>query len=110
VIGSFHLNGKFKCARPGCARKFFARQAELKRHYDTIHAMHKPAYWFYTLLLIFHKIRRGITASTATGLSILSLRTRIVDAGASYSDAPQRMRTTLLFYILHLHGNQDLLP
>jgi hypothetical protein len=45
MIGSFHHNGKFKCLEPRCARKTFNRQAELRRHYDTIHAPRKPEYW-----------------------------------------------------------------
>ena len=45
AIGSFHHNGKFKCLQRRCARKSFGRPAELKRHYDTIHAVRKPAYW-----------------------------------------------------------------
>jgi hypothetical protein len=45
VIGSLHLDGRFKCPRPVCARKTFARQAELRRHYNTSHASQKPAYW-----------------------------------------------------------------
>ena len=45
VIGTFRHNGKFKCIEPRCARKTFNRQAELRRHYDTIHAPRKPEYW-----------------------------------------------------------------
>jgi hypothetical protein len=45
VIGSMYHSGRFKCLHPGCARKSFGRQAELKRHHETIHATQKPAYW-----------------------------------------------------------------
>jgi hypothetical protein len=45
VIGAMYHSGRFKCLHPGCARKSFGRQAELKRHYDTIHAAQKPSFW-----------------------------------------------------------------
>ncbi|KAF2029288.1 hypothetical protein EK21DRAFT_20385, partial [Setomelanomma holmii] len=36
---------KFKCLQQGCGHKLFSRQAELRRHYDTIHSYRKPEFW-----------------------------------------------------------------
>jgi hypothetical protein len=45
AIGTALKNGKFKCILERCARKTFKRQAELRRHYKTIHAAQKPEFW-----------------------------------------------------------------
>lgn len=44
-IGSVLNNGKFMCDDERCAGRTFARQAELKRHYKTLHAINKPNFW-----------------------------------------------------------------
>jgi hypothetical protein len=44
-IGSVLNNGKFMCDDKGCADLTFGRQAELRRHYATFHAINKPNFW-----------------------------------------------------------------
>lgn len=44
-IGSVLSNGKFMCEDKKCAGCTFGRQAELQRHYNTIHAINKPNFW-----------------------------------------------------------------
>ncbi|PSN59258.1 hypothetical protein BS50DRAFT_260724 [Corynespora cassiicola Philippines] len=44
-IGSVLQNGKFICDEKGCASLTFGRQAELKRHHTTFHAVNKPKFW-----------------------------------------------------------------
>ncbi|KAJ4361912.1 hypothetical protein N0V83_010853 [Neocucurbitaria cava] len=45
LIGSVFRDGKLKCCFPDCFDKSFGRQAELRRHYDTSHAVYKPEFW-----------------------------------------------------------------
>lgn len=44
-IGSILSNGKSACDAEGCAGLTFNRQADLKRHYTTLHANNKPNFW-----------------------------------------------------------------
>jgi hypothetical protein len=44
-IGSVLKNGRYECSNTLCANKSFKRPAELKRHYNTIHAAQKPEFW-----------------------------------------------------------------
>lgn len=43
AIGLVLEDGRVKCNM--CIDRFFKRQAELRRHYSTTHAVHKPAFW-----------------------------------------------------------------
>jgi hypothetical protein len=45
AIGTILKNGKFKCTAEECGNKSYARPAELKRHYNTVHAIQKPEFW-----------------------------------------------------------------
>jgi dienelactone hydrolase len=45
AIGTALKNGKYKCNMVACAEKSFKRPAELRRHYNTIHAAQKPEFW-----------------------------------------------------------------
>jgi hypothetical protein len=45
AIGTALKNGTFKCNNILCANKSFKRPAELRRHYNTIHATQKPEFW-----------------------------------------------------------------
>ncbi|KAF2755064.1 hypothetical protein EJ05DRAFT_503378 [Pseudovirgaria hyperparasitica] len=44
-IGSVLHNGTFTCDDEGCGGKVFTRQADLRRHYTTHHAIDKPTFW-----------------------------------------------------------------
>jgi hypothetical protein len=44
-IGAVLKNRKYKCNAAACADKIYGRPAELRRHYDTIHAIQKPEFW-----------------------------------------------------------------
>jgi hypothetical protein len=44
-IGAVLSNGRFMCDAEGCGGQTFARHAELRRHYTTIHASNKPNFW-----------------------------------------------------------------
>lgn len=44
-IGSILSNGIFVCDNKNCAGLTFARQAELRRHFTTLHATNKPEFW-----------------------------------------------------------------
>lgn len=44
-IGSVLSNGKFVCDVEACGSQTFTRQAELRRHYTTLHAANKPNFW-----------------------------------------------------------------
>jgi hypothetical protein len=44
-IGSVLSNGKFVCDAEECGSQTFARQAELRRHHTTLHAVNKPNFW-----------------------------------------------------------------
>lgn len=48
-IGSVLGNGKFVCDAEGCGGQTFARQAELRRHFITLHATNKPNFWCHVL-------------------------------------------------------------
>jgi hypothetical protein len=45
AMGTALKNGLFKCILKQCADITFKRPAELKRHYNTIHAAQKPEFW-----------------------------------------------------------------
>jgi hypothetical protein len=45
AIGTALKNGRYKCNVETCAKTSFKRPAELKRHYNTIHAVQKPEFW-----------------------------------------------------------------
>lgn len=45
AIGVYLKNGKLGCPQPSCNARRFGRLAELKRHYETFHAVQKPQYW-----------------------------------------------------------------
>jgi hypothetical protein len=44
-IGAVLKNGKYRCNVLACAEKIYKRPAELRRHYNTIHAAQKPEFW-----------------------------------------------------------------
>jgi hypothetical protein len=44
-IGFVLSNGRLVCNHEKCAGRSFARKAELKRHYLTLHAHSKPNFW-----------------------------------------------------------------
>jgi hypothetical protein len=44
-IGFVLSNGRLMCNHEKCAGRSFARKAELKRHYTTLHAHSKPNFW-----------------------------------------------------------------
>jgi hypothetical protein len=44
-IGFVLSNGRLVCIHNKCAGRSFARKAELKRHYTTLHAHNKPNFW-----------------------------------------------------------------
>jgi hypothetical protein len=44
-IDSVISNGKLSCAAKGCEGLIFGRQAELRRHHTTLHAVVKPNFW-----------------------------------------------------------------
>jgi hypothetical protein len=44
-IGSVLKNGRFKCRERACGHRSFARQAELRRHFNSKHATKKRRYW-----------------------------------------------------------------
>jgi hypothetical protein len=49
TIGTIHCDSQghntFICHSPGCRNRIFGRLAELRRHYDSKHAVIKPQYW-----------------------------------------------------------------
>lgn len=44
-MGSVLDNGHFVCDDEACAGRTFGRQADLRRHYTTLHAANKPSFW-----------------------------------------------------------------
>jgi hypothetical protein len=49
-IGSVLDDGRFMCDDEKCAGLTFGRQAELRRHYTTLHAINKPEFWCHVSL------------------------------------------------------------
>ncbi|KAF2269109.1 hypothetical protein CC78DRAFT_303492 [Lojkania enalia] len=47
VIGHVLYNKKFKCARDSCSDITFARQADLRRHFDHTHAPNRKLHYCY---------------------------------------------------------------
>jgi hypothetical protein len=45
AIGTALKNGRYKCIMQACANISFKRPTELRRHYNTIHAVQKPEFW-----------------------------------------------------------------
>lgn len=45
AIGLVLAGGRFKCNHTHCFGRSFKRPAELRRHYNTTHAVRKPEFW-----------------------------------------------------------------